>query len=874
MLAARFYDPDGNKVDVYKTDESDNDSTLLTITNLVNSVFSFCANHKDSYIGFDFETNGLEPLLDSPLLLALGCKETCICINCTIVDLKKVFPSNYQDYIFIGHNIKFDIAFAILHFDLHIKNIFDTMLASQKIHQNLPTGFSLVRTYEIFVKGRPDLFPELKDNYAVFDKSARKAFIGVDPKRFNPNDVMVEYALGDIRHLHDIMKGAKQEAERLDLLWFLENVEFPLSYVLAKAESRGVSYDTPGLIDYIKELKDSTYDTVTFLDKEAQRINDLRKDTDDYFLAKGGAMTRPRNKQSLPPQYDLFGNRLPPDTIFTGSKAKKPGPKLGLTKVVYNTANINYNSEKDITEVFARIGQCLPTKDGLYLIPHIVNNKIVEGVGRVPDFEVRVGNTVMEFPTTVNNIISCGKFTTNKTALLQMIQDNPHFPTGQFIQKLIEYRGNVHLIAGFGNGILEKIHNGRIYTSYRQIDTANGRLSSGERKNTKDDYGEAKSRGIRINSQNQPRNNKLRNRVIAARGNRMLTTDLSGAEVTIIADKAGDKVLYQLAVVQDDAHSPIITNSWRAIFAYRAGKAAGEWNNAYGFKRKFRKRMLWEWLKLPKDSEVYKQAELATTFIVDRKQNSAYRQGGKNATFGSIYGMNDKKAMETYNGTTSELRRKDPKAEAVNVTLDEASVALYAIKQFIPKPFEFAEECVKKALLYGYLELNSRSKTKVWFKPVLEALAEVRRTIQELQTEYGITAVLESVDSKRGAYTLSTGDEILLDRRDLEDVAGQARNLPISGTQAEMIKESMVRIDAFVTENNLPMWLVFQIHDELVTEATPTEVDLIYKSPSGKEIRITDMKDIDGIIMADTCSLYMKNFTMGYSVTDKECWSK
>ncbi|MBP9828160.1 DNA polymerase I [Patescibacteria group bacterium] len=54
-----------------------------------------------------------------------------------------------------------------------------------------------------------------------------------------------------------------------------------------------------------------------------------------------------------------------------------------------------------------------------------------------------------------------------------------------------------------------------------------------------------------------------------------------------------------------------------------------------------------------------------------------------------------------------------------------------------------------------------------------------------------------------------------------------AINMPIQGTQADIIKKSMITIDAYLREKNLKTKMVLQVHDELVFEAPQAEIDTI-----------------------------------------------
>jgi len=54
-----------------------------------------------------------------------------------------------------------------------------------------------------------------------------------------------------------------------------------------------------------------------------------------------------------------------------------------------------------------------------------------------------------------------------------------------------------------------------------------------------------------------------------------------------------------------------------------------------------------------------------------------------------------------------------------------------------------------------------------------------------------------------------------------------AINMPIQGTQADMIKLAMVHLDTSLKENNLKARMLLQVHDELVLEAPPDELETV-----------------------------------------------
>ena len=71
-----------------------------------------------------------------------------------------------------------------------------------------------------------------------------------------------------------------------------------------------------------------------------------------------------------------------------------------------------------------------------------------------------------------------------------------------------------------------------------------------------------------------------------------------------------------------------------------------------------------------------------------------------------------------------------------------------------------------------------------------------------------------------------------------------ARNMPIQGTAADIIKIAMIRVDRRLSAENMQARLILQVHDELIVEAPNDEAE--------KALRIVTEE------MENTCRMAVK----------------
>lgn len=740
-------------------------------------------------IGFDLETTDLDPYNGNILLMIIGNKEVQYVIdnssiNCAmilfdlIIDTTKE-PIRLELYKeIVGANLKFDYKFIKAKFGITFMNMFDVMIAERRITQG--TGFSC--SLEAITERRLGKIP------SGMIKSVREEFIGVNPMYFKFENKHIKYAADDISQLFDIRTIQKEKIKSNKLEFLIYDIEFPLIRVLADIELEGMNINEDKWNENIRIAKDNKFQAELELDQELKELRDAILPVNERQHLSNGKFDRVRQKEAISVQNNLFGDLFNEIEVNpTGKNKKKPKIK---------SPYVNYASVDELLHIFGRLKQPAPTIDskkesGPYLVPKFKIKKLKNG--------------------TIREIIDKGsanlyKFTTGAGSIESYLIENPNLPIRKFIKKLIEFRKFNTRINTFGEEFLIKYKNrvtGKFHTVYRQCDAITGRLQSGDKKNGW------------YNSQNIPKDKQYREPFHSGI-DYIITTDLSGAEAVIMIDKARDEKFYQLAIVNDDAHSPLATAVWRTIGNYRLKKL-----NELVFKD-----MVIQGKNIGMVEKEREEALKLSNITISKKENSEMRTKFKNNTFADIYGCGAKKYAKT-----------------LNISIEEAKIAQRVHKTTLPKTYKMVESNERFALEHGYIILNKRTNSRIWYLPIFEA--------------------------KKNHSQIPGNVE--------HEVRNSARNGTIQGTQADMVKEMMVEIDKESRRQNLKerfnFMLLGQVHDELIAR-TNDITTLVEFLNDDKTIEMVTIPEFKKKWMCQVANRYLSFIKMSAEQHVGKTWTK
>lgn len=280
------------------------------------------------------------------------------------------------------------------------------------------------------------------------------------------------------------------------------DLEMDLLPVLAKMELSGVQIDVENWKTLIKE-------------KWEPRLLEIEDDLDkillvilEGLLSANNAVKRRYTRQRIrisTEVLDLFGGT---ETVLSGGEK-----------------SISYSSQAQVIQLFKDLGQAVPVQD--------VKEKQKDGTYK-----------------------TITKETVDEKSLNTYLTEHPESLLNDFIVRLLDYREVDKLLSTYGDKFLKLLDgSGCVHTRYTQSFTATGRLSSKE-----------------PNLQNIPNIDAekdlgdVRKLFIARRGYKIITCDMSGAEIAIAADYSGEPILLKSLLEGLDLHSELASLSYSIIF--------------------------------------------------------------------------------------------------------------------------------------------------------------------------------------------------------------------------------------------------------------------------------------------------------------------
>lgn len=292
----------------------------------------------------------------------------------------------------------------------------------------------------------------------------------------------------------------------------------------------------------------------------------------------------------------------------------------------------------------------------------------------------------------------------------------PDYP---IVKLILEYRSLAKLKSTYCEGLLKVIQpDGRIHTSFNQVETRTGRISS-----------------LEPNLQNIPIRTELgremRRFFVAGGGSTLIDADYSQIELRVLAALANDENMINAFNNGEDIHKTT---------------AAQVFN-------------------LPQ--------EMVTPLL---------RSRAKAVNFGIVYGI----------GAFS-------LAKDIGVSVKEAKDYIDGYLHHFSGVADYMDKMIKTAKENGYAE----------------TLFHRRRYLPELQSSNRMLRAF--------------GERV-------------ARNMPIQGTAADIIKIAMIRVDESLEKENMKSRLILQVHDELIVESPLDEAEKALKIVTRKMENACNLK--------------------------------
>lgn len=677
------------------------------------------------------------------------------------------------------------------------------------------TGIQLVKVYDTMLAdqrlwmksgytwGLADLILRYCNKSII--KSTRNEFIGANKNTFKINASHLYYLKGDLIDLFEIRKKQQTKIRRFKMEFLIYGIEFPLITVIAEAELEGFVLDVPKWLERINKEKERKFELECLLDEEVRRLRDLRG--------------KEIEEQNLDPIHRVVS----PKTLLAGGKYDNPRKHNPLYDI-FNTDGTT--TEQDLfgnkAKTNAYIGSKAKAKKKINASPNNINYLSKEDVVKIFGALGETAITTLEtfkVPQLNQNgkVIELNQYSLEESSLQKFILAKPNSIMIPFLEMKMEHSKLCTALNTFGENYIDKVNpiTNKLHTAIRQCFADTGRMQSGGGKKEPD----------KINSQNIPAKNEYRNCFTVEKNNSIISADYSGAELIVMCSHAQDSRLLELS--EQDMHSYMATKCWRNIYEYRARKLL----SAFNLDIRNKTDILIE--------QYNKYRDLLKNYTVTKELKNI-RTAFKPMTFGIIYGMYAKKAGAT-----------------LNITKEEGQIVINTIKQEIPLTIAMVEKASADAERLGYVILNERTNSRMWFPTLIKQLkGETNRQLEFLK---------------------------------ISSEASEARNGRIQGTQADFVKEASVVLWKYFQKckkyNDFYCIILTWVHDELVIKI-PKNLDgkseeyinnsnkLIPSSLLTKGKLDTTLPETIKLIMENVANRYLVNVTIQVEAEVEPYWKK
>lgn len=466
-------------------------------------------------VQFDTEDTGLDPHIDTCLLAQFGNhdKSVQILVDCTTINLA-LYKEILETKFIIGQNLKFDCQ-VCFNFDIHIKQLWDCMIAEQVLYLGFP-NFMIGATQDIIFKYNevveacsnwdnmnskqrkaylevvaPEVSNFIKENSGASLKALCKRYLNIHLSKeirgqINYRGVydvsVLKYGAGDVMYMYDIMQEQLKLISQKDLLRAVR-VECEFVPCAAYYEYCGVHMNESLWKDKMKEDRKKRDEALISLNK--------------YVVDFGDSTFYKVDNQG---------------DLFSGFNTE---PKC----------TINWNSTKQVIPFLAKLGfNC-------------------KGIDKKSKEE---------------------KDSIDASVLKPQRHINP-----EFYDIYLAYTEAQKVCSTYGQNYLNAINpkTNRLHTTFRQLGTGTGRLACGSQKQNSS---LAKLKGLPITDQkdpekkcaypqmqNLPADEITRASFCAEEGNAWISVDYCGQESVLMADFSEDKAMMDVFLKGEDMHSTV-----------------------------------------------------------------------------------------------------------------------------------------------------------------------------------------------------------------------------------------------------------------------------------------------------------------------------